>query len=166
MDGRRTVATTQDAAYRDHHNIHQEMFPIPRMPRVGKRLKVRTNCFNVHQFRCHASHPGMRQAGSSSDLRSRQCASTADTKMYHFSIDRASLCRLPTYARALPDLLIFNRPIAFGESMPPFQLQSSSSSSNVRSETTTTTPTTPPDRQVYKYTSTKSRPVKPPKPGR
>ena len=59
----------------------QEMFPIPRMPRVGERLEVRTNCFDVHQVCCHASHPGRRQAGSTSDPRSRRCASTADTKM-------------------------------------------------------------------------------------
>ena len=66
---------------------------------VGKRLKIRTNCFYVDQFRCHASHPGMRKAGSPCDLRSRRCASTADTKMYHFSNDRASLCSLSIYAR-------------------------------------------------------------------
>ncbi len=52
MDGGRTVTTTQDAAHCDHHDIHQEMFPIPRMPRVGERLEVRTNCFDVHQVCC------------------------------------------------------------------------------------------------------------------
>ena len=39
MDGGRTVITTLDAAHCDHHDIHQEMFPIPRMPRVGERSK-------------------------------------------------------------------------------------------------------------------------------
>src|SRR5271165_4537011 len=77
MNGRRTIAATQDATHRNHHNVHQKMLTIPEMPRVGQRLEVRPYRFNVHQFGCHATYPGMRQAESPSDPRSRYRATTA-----------------------------------------------------------------------------------------
>ena len=39
--------------------------------------------------------------------------------MYHFEVDRASLCRLPIYARWPCPTFSSSTVIAFGESMPP-----------------------------------------------
>ena len=100
MDGRRTIAATQHATHRDHHNIHQQMFTISHMSRVGERLEVRTDRFNVHPFGCHATHPGMRQAGSPSDPRSHLRASTAMSQDVPHRGRSASLCRLPILAHA------------------------------------------------------------------
>ena len=67
MDGRRPIAATDHPADRDHHDVHQEVLPISRMPRVGERLEVGTDRLDVHPSGRHARHPGRRQAGPLSD---------------------------------------------------------------------------------------------------
>ena len=41
MNGRRATRATQDAAEADDHNVHQQMFPIPRVTRICQRLEMR-----------------------------------------------------------------------------------------------------------------------------
>src|SRR5262249_47617517 len=77
MDGRRAVAAADHAADGDHDDVHQQMFPIPRVPGIGERLEVGTDRFDVDPFGGHARHPGRRPTASPRDPRSRPDANAA-----------------------------------------------------------------------------------------
>ena len=59
MNGRRATRATQDAAEADDHNVHQQMFPIPRVTRICQRLEMRPERTDIHTQLSHATPPGL-----------------------------------------------------------------------------------------------------------
>src|SRR5262249_18522300 len=58
VNGRWTVATTDQGTDGDDHDVHKQVLAVAEVSGVGKGLEVRTDRLDIHPFGDHARYPG------------------------------------------------------------------------------------------------------------